>query len=48
MIKLIVFDGFKVFGLFYKNGDDNCKFVMYFFFLDVKDGLLVLVEKVRF
>ncbi|XP_022865508.1 serpin-ZX-like [Olea europaea var. sylvestris] len=39
------FDGFKVLGLPYKQGDDKRKFSMYFFLPDAKDGLPALVEK---
>ncbi|KAI3465382.1 hypothetical protein Pfo_022045 [Paulownia fortunei] len=40
------FDGFKVLGLPYKQGEDKRKFSMYFFLPDAKDGLPALVEKV--
>ncbi|KAG2663809.1 hypothetical protein I3760_16G050100 [Carya illinoinensis] len=42
----IAFDGFKVLGLPYKQGEDKRCFSMYFFLPDVKDGLPSLVEKV--
>ncbi|MCD7466308.1 hypothetical protein HAX54_002911 [Datura stramonium] len=41
-----VFDGFKVLGLPYKQGEDRRHFSMYFFLPDAKDGLPALVEKV--
>lgn len=40
------FDGFKVLGLPYKQGEDKRKFSMYFFLPDAKDGLPPLIEKV--
>ncbi|KAK3025217.1 hypothetical protein RJ639_044565 [Escallonia herrerae] len=40
------FDGFKVLGLPYKQGEDKRGFSLYFFLPDAKDGLLALVEKV--
>ncbi|KAG8366159.1 hypothetical protein BUALT_Bualt17G0048400 [Buddleja alternifolia] len=40
------FDGFKVLRLPYKQGKDMCKFSMYFFLPDVKDGLPSLLEKI--
>ncbi|XP_061343185.1 serpin-ZX [Gastrolobium bilobum] len=40
------FDGFKVLGLPYKQGEDKRQFSMYFFLPDAKDGLSALVEKV--
>ncbi|CAI9763670.1 unnamed protein product [Fraxinus pennsylvanica] len=39
------FDGFRVLGLPYKQGEDRRKFSMYFFLPDAKDGLPALVEK---
>lgn len=39
------FDGFKVLGLPYKQGDDKRRFTMYFFLPDAKDGLPALAEK---
>ncbi|CAA2957775.1 serpin-ZX-like [Olea europaea subsp. europaea] len=39
------FDGFKVLGLPYKQGEDKRKFSMYIFLPDAKDGLPALVEK---
>lgn len=39
------FDGFKVLGLPYKQGEDKRCFSMYFFLPDAKDGLPSLVEK---
>ncbi|KAK3231483.1 hypothetical protein Dsin_003364 [Dipteronia sinensis] len=39
------FDGFKVLGLPYKQGNDKRRFSMYFFLPDAKDGLPALVEK---
>lgn len=39
------FDGFKVLGLPYKQGEDKRKFSMYMFLPDAKDGLSALVEK---
>lgn len=39
------FDGFKVLGLPYKQGEDKRRFTMYFFLPDAKDGLPALVEK---
>ncbi|KAJ1386406.1 Serpin domain [Sesbania bispinosa] len=39
------FDGFKVLGLPYKQGDDKRQFSMYFFLPDAKDGLSALVER---
>lgn len=39
------FDGFKVLGLPYKQGEDKRRFTMYFFLPDAKDGLPSLVEK---
>lgn len=39
------FDGFKVLGLPYKQGEDKRRFSMYFFLPDAKDGLPTLVEK---
>ncbi|MBA0775250.1 hypothetical protein Gotri_010406 [Gossypium trilobum] len=40
------YDGFKVLGLPYKQGNDKRRFSMYFFLPDAKDGLPALVEKV--
>ncbi|KAL8532458.1 hypothetical protein ACS0TY_008886 [Phlomoides rotata] len=40
------FDGFKVLGLPYKQGEDKRKFSMYMFLPDAKDGLSPLIEKV--
>jgi serpin B len=40
------YDGFKVLGLPYKQGEDKRRFTMYFFLPDAKDGLPALVEKV--
>lgn len=40
------FDGFKVLGLPYKQGEDKRSFSMYLFLPDAKDGLPALVEKV--
>ncbi|KDP38405.1 hypothetical protein JCGZ_04330 [Jatropha curcas] len=40
------FDGFKVLGLPYKQGEDKRQFSMYIFLPDAKDGLPSLVEKV--
>lgn len=40
------FDGFKVLGLPYKQGEDKRQFTMYFFLPNAKDGLAALVEKV--
>ncbi|KAL6987554.1 hypothetical protein U1Q18_013300 [Sarracenia purpurea var. burkii] len=40
------FDGFKVLGLPYKQGEDERQFSMYFFLPDAKDGLPALWEKV--
>jgi serpin B len=40
------YDGFKVLGLPYKQGEDKRRFTMYFFLSDAKDGLPALVEKV--
>ncbi|KAL6982862.1 hypothetical protein U1Q18_016256 [Sarracenia purpurea var. burkii] len=40
------FDGFKVLGLPYKQGEDKRRFSMYFFLPDAKDGLPALWEKV--
>ncbi|XP_040998457.1 serpin-ZX isoform X1 [Juglans microcarpa x Juglans regia] len=42
----IAFEGFKVLGLPYKQGEDKRCFSMYFFLPDAKDGLPSLVEKV--
>ncbi|KAK9164369.1 hypothetical protein Syun_005271 [Stephania yunnanensis] len=39
------FDGFKVLGLPYKQGEDKRHFFMYFYLPDAKDGLHSLVEK---
>ncbi|KAH9758432.1 hypothetical protein WN944_008638 [Citrus x changshan-huyou] len=39
------FDGFKVLGLPYKQGEDKRRFSMYFFLPDAKDGLPTLLEK---
>ncbi|XP_068480716.1 serpin-ZX [Phaseolus vulgaris] len=39
------FDGFKVLGLRYKQGEDKRQFSMYFFLPDAKDGLPALAEK---
>ncbi|KAK4490356.1 hypothetical protein RD792_001032 [Penstemon davidsonii] len=41
------FDGFKVLGLPYKQGEDKRKFSMYFYLPDAKDGLPSLIEKVN-
>ncbi|KAK7310876.1 hypothetical protein RJT34_08650 [Clitoria ternatea] len=41
-----VFDGFKVLGLPYKQGEDKRQFTMYFFLPGAKDGLSALAEKV--
>ncbi|CAK9178601.1 unnamed protein product [Ilex paraguariensis] len=40
------FDGFKVMGLSYKQGEDKRHFTMYFFLPDANDGLPALVEKI--
>ncbi|KAH7845436.1 hypothetical protein Vadar_001935 [Vaccinium darrowii] len=40
------FDGFKVLGLPYKQGEDKRRFSMYFFLPKAKDGLSSLMEKV--
>ncbi|KAK7283319.1 hypothetical protein RIF29_12755 [Crotalaria pallida] len=40
------FDGFKVLGLPYKQGEDKRQFSMYLFLPDAKDGLSALIEKV--
>ncbi|KAJ1387930.1 Serpin, conserved site [Sesbania bispinosa] len=40
------FDGFKVLGLPYKQGEDKRRFSMYIFLPDAKDGLPALVEQV--
>ncbi|KAA3488884.1 serpin-ZX [Gossypium australe] len=40
------YDGFKVLGLPYKQGNDKRRFSMCFFLPDAKDGLPALVEKV--
>ncbi|PHU20879.1 Serpin-ZX [Capsicum chinense] len=40
------FDGFKVLGLPYKQGEDRRRFSMYFFLPDANDGLPALVDKV--
>ncbi|KAK8580953.1 hypothetical protein V6N13_144009 [Hibiscus sabdariffa] len=40
------YDGFKVLGLPYKQGEDKRCFSMYFFLPDANDGLSALVEKV--
>ncbi|GMI91197.1 hypothetical protein like AT1G47710 [Hibiscus trionum] len=40
------YDGFKVLGLPYKQGEDKRHFSMYFFLPDAKDGLPALVDKV--
>ncbi|MED6108915.1 hypothetical protein PIB30_028649 [Stylosanthes scabra] len=42
------FDGFKVLGLPYKQGEDKRKFSMYLFLPDAVDGLPALIEKVSF
>ncbi|KAE8727967.1 Serpin-ZX [Hibiscus syriacus] len=39
------YDGFKVLGLPYKQGEDKRRFSMYFFLPDAKDGLHALLEK---
>ncbi|OVA10507.1 Serpin family [Macleaya cordata] len=39
------FDGFKVLGLSYKQGEDKRRFSMYFYLPDAMDGLPALVEK---
>lgn len=39
------FDGFKVLGLPYKQGEDKRSFSMYLFLPDAKDGLPALLEK---
>ncbi|KAL2520976.1 Serpin-ZX [Forsythia ovata] len=41
------FDGFKILGLSYQQGEDKRKFSMYFLLPDAKDGLPALVEKPR-
>ncbi|KAL2459130.1 Serpin-ZX [Forsythia ovata] len=43
---LLAFNGFKVLGLPYKQGEDKRKFSIYFFLPDAKDGLPALVDKV--
>ncbi|KAL5705080.1 NADH:ubiquinone reductase (H(+)-translocating) [Ranunculus cassubicifolius] len=43
---LSVYDGFKVLGLPYKQGEDKRQFSMYLILPDAKDGLLALAEKV--
>jgi serpin B len=40
------FDGFKVLGLPYKQGDDEREFSLYIFLPDAKDGLLDLIDNV--
>lgn len=40
------FDGFKVLGLPYAQGEDKRKFSMYFFLPDAKDGVTALTDKV--
>ncbi|XVF82079.1 hypothetical protein PTKIN_Ptkin16aG0015100 [Pterospermum kingtungense] len=40
------YDGFKVLGLPYKQGEDKRQFSMYFFLPDEKNGLPALVDKV--
>lgn len=40
------YDGFKVLGLPYKQGEDKRQFSMYFFLPDAKDGLPALSEKI--
>ncbi|PIA52347.1 hypothetical protein AQUCO_01000303v1 [Aquilegia coerulea] len=40
------YDGFKVLGLPYKQGEDKRRFSMYFILPDAKDGLQGLVDKV--
>ncbi|XP_024625270.1 serpin-ZX isoform X2 [Medicago truncatula] len=40
------FDGFKVLGLPYKQGNDKRAFSIYFFLPDEKDGLSALIDKV--
>ncbi|KAJ0570414.1 putative Serpin family protein [Helianthus annuus] len=40
------YDGFKVLGLPYYQGQDNRKFSMYFYLSDAKDGLPSLIEKI--
>ncbi|XP_057793817.1 serpin-ZX-like [Salvia miltiorrhiza] len=42
---LRAFDGFKVLGLPYKQGEDKRKFSMYIFLPEAKDGLPALIEK---
>ncbi|KAF7137920.1 hypothetical protein RHSIM_Rhsim07G0233000 [Rhododendron simsii] len=39
------FDGFKVLGLPYNQGQDKCRFSIYFFLPDVKDGLSALMDR---
>ncbi|KAF5806101.1 putative Serpin family protein [Helianthus annuus] len=40
------YDGFKVLGLPYYQGQDNRKFSMYFYLSDAKDGLPSLIKKI--
>nr|XP_043640079.1 serpin-ZX-like [Erigeron canadensis] len=40
------YDGFKVLGLPYLQGDDKRRFTMYFYLPDAKDGLQSLVENI--
>ncbi|CAH9147196.1 unnamed protein product [Cuscuta epithymum] len=43
---LKAFNGFKVLGLPYKQGEDKRRFSMYFFLPDAKDGLPSLMDKI--
>ncbi|KAM0013405.1 putative Serpin family protein [Helianthus debilis subsp. tardiflorus] len=42
------YDGFKVLGLPYYQGQDNRKFSMYFYLSDAKDGLPSLIKKIGY